>query len=79
MTSVQINLASSLFSKMHDVGRALRIFRINFRRRPAVDIGAMPDHLRKDIGLPPADIALDQNIKLLNVNIRSGIIFPRPC
>ena len=79
MTSVQINLASPSSSKSRMLYRLLGAFTLRRRRHAVLDISAMSDHLRRDIGLAPADIALASDIMLLNVNIRSGIIFPRPC
>jgi hypothetical protein len=49
-------------------------------RYPACDIGSMPDHLRRDIGLAAGGHdSTDRDISMMNVTLRSGIIFPRPC
>ena len=79
MTSVQLNLASTSTPRPRVFSRLLSVFTLGFHRRPILDIAALPDHLRRDIGLPPADVSLGSDIKMMNVNIRSGMIFPRPC
>ena len=79
MTDVHIDRASPSSLKLRIFSRLRRALTGRHRTHPALDLQAMSDYLRRDIGLAPADISVEQDIKMLNVNIRSGIIFPRPC
>lgn len=79
MTDAQINLASSFLPKLRILSRLLGAFSRGGHTHPPLDLQAMPDYLRRDIGLAPAELALDHDIKMMNVNIRAGIILPRPC
>lgn len=72
----------------HNTGQSQRILRF-FRflefaqatsRRNRLDLQSTPDDILDDIGLSPEDRLSDlRDIDLMDANIRSGIILPRPC
>jgi hypothetical protein len=79
MSDVEINIIPSSQRQSLKLHNVLRIMALGLRRRPRLDARSLPDYLRRDIGLPPADIAIDREISMANVNLRAGMISPRPC
>lgn len=79
MSNVESNIVPSSFRRKIKLHSTLRIIALGTRRRHVLDAHSLTDHLRRDIGLPPSDIAVDREICMANVNLRAGMISPRPC
>jgi len=79
MSDVEINIVPSTLRRSFKLRNILQIMALRIGRAPRLDVRSLPDHLRRDIGLPPADISIDREISLANVNLRAGMISPRPC
>lgn len=79
MSDVQTNLISTAPPESRKFSTLLRGAILGVFRRRTLDTRSLPDSLRRDIGLPPAELSIDREISMANVNLRAGIIFPRPC